>query len=136
MKGRPCIECGSAEHRLSDGREAYPHRGDLHAKPFWFCGCGAFVGCHPGTKNPLGAPAGAKTKRGRTEAHKAFDRLWKSGQMTRRAAYQWLADQLGIPASDCHISFMDGSTAYRVVRVCQARAEAARQASPNPDEGE
>ncbi|WP_313004806.1 zinc-finger-containing protein [Brevundimonas sp.] len=128
-EGRACIECGSQAHRLSDGREAYPHRGDLHAKPFWFCGCGAFVGCHPGTTNALGAPAGKRTKRGRTDAHKAFDRIWKSGDMTRKSAYAWLAEKLGVPAKDCHISFMDGDTAYRVVSICQERTEALRQAA-------
>lgn len=126
---RPCIECGEVNHRLSDGREAYPHRGDLHHKPFWFCGYGAFVGCHPGTNNALGSPAGKRTKRGRTEAHKAFDRIWKSGAMTRKEAYKWLADRLGIQAKDCRISWMDGDTAYRVVGICQDRTAALRQAA-------
>lgn len=36
-------------------------------------------------------------------AHGAFDQLWKSGRMTRREAYVYLGDLLGIPDHLCHI---------------------------------
>lgn len=122
--GKPCIECGSSTHRLSDGREAYPHRSDLFSKKFWFCGCGAFVGCHPGSSTALGAPAGKATKRARMDAHAAFDPIWKGKAMSRSAAYAWLAEALSIKPADCHISHMDAVTARRVVDACRARASA------------
>lgn len=42
----------------------------------------------------------------RTKAHDEFDRLWHSGLMTRYKAYNWLAMQLGIEASQCHIAWL------------------------------
>lgn len=119
-KCKPCIECGSALHRLSDGTEAYPHRPDLASKHFWFCVCGAFVGCHDGTTKPLGAPAGKQTKRVRSDAHKKFDYIWRTGKMTRNEAYKWLAGRIGINASDCHIGNMDKTTALKVIATVQA----------------
>jgi len=119
--GLPCIECGATGHSLSDGRRAYPHRPDLYSKPFWFCSCGAFVGCHPGTKKALGSPAGKATKRARMDAHAAFDPIWKGKQMGRSDAYRWLAAALGIEPRDCHISHMNADLARRAAAVCKAR---------------
>lgn len=116
--GLRCVECGNRDHTLSDGRRAYPHRPDLFSKPFWFCDCGAFVGCHPGTKKALGAPAGKLTKRARMDAHAAFDPIWKGGRMGRSEAYRWLAAQLGIEPRDCHISHMNAALARRAVAAC------------------
>lgn len=120
-----CIECGKMAS-LTTGREVYPHREDLWAKPFYRCACGAYVGCHPGTDIPLGYPAGPHTRRARSAAHAAFDPLWlaKSKQpgMTKGKArglgYKWLAEALGIEPAACHISHMDAATAQRVVALC------------------
>ena len=122
MSALPCLECGSASHTLWNGRRAYPNRPDLFSKLFWFCECGAFVGCHPGGKKPLGAPAGKATKRARMEAHEAFDRLWKGKQMGRSEAYRWLAGQLGIEPRECHIGHMTAALARRTVEVSRAKA--------------
>lgn len=119
--GLPCTECGGTTHVLGNGRRAYPHRPDLYSKSFWFCACGAFVGCHPGTTNALGSPAGKVTKWARSAAHAAFDPIWKGRQMSRSEAYRWLADALGIEPRDCHISQMDGDLARRAAAVCKAR---------------
>jgi len=121
MSALPCLECGSENHTLGDGRRAYPHRPDLFSKVFWFCGCGAFVGCHPCGNKPLGAPAGKATKRARMDAHEAFDRLWKGRQMGRSEAYRWLASTLGIEARDCHIGHMTEAMARRVAEVSRAK---------------
>lgn len=40
------------------------------------------------------------------KAHLSFDRLWKTGKMTRSEAYQWLAIELGVPASEAHMAAM------------------------------
>lgn len=112
-----CSECSGAG-KLTDGRTIYPHRPDLYAKAFYRCDCGAYVGCHPGTKRALGTPAGPETRRARSAAHAAFDPLWKSGRMKRSAAYRALAERLNIPAAHCHISWMDAAT-------CAAAREAA-----------
>lgn len=116
----PCIECGKVA-KLVGGVMIYPHRPDLYSKRFWLCECGAYCGCHGVTTRPLGFPCGADTRQARMAAHNIFDRIWKSGEMTRRGAYTWLADQLGIDPADCHIGMMSAERARRVVELCNAR---------------
>jgi uncharacterized protein DUF3268 len=42
------------------------------------------------------------------EAHRLFDELWRSGQMTRQEAYRWLAKKMGYSStSQCHFSEMN-----------------------------
>ena len=120
-----CSDCG-ALGLLVGGERIYPHRPDLHAKQFYLCACGAYVGCHPGTAIPLGRPAGPETRAARSAAHAAFDPLWKakadkfgtSKGRARADGYKWLAKQLGIPATDCHVGWMDAETARRTAEIC------------------
>jgi len=76
----------------------------------WFCenwpGCDAFVGCHKGTDKPLGTPANGVLRNWRKRCHGLFDELWKSRRMTRRGAYDWMAEQLGIPVDQAHIALL------------------------------
>lgn len=69
--------------------------------------CGAYVGLHPFTALPLGTLATAPMREARKRAKAAFNPLWQSGRMRRAEAYQWLADELGIEASRCHIGMFD-----------------------------
>lgn len=112
--------------RLASGADIYPHRPDifgLHAKPFWQCvPCGAYVGCHPGTRKPLGRLANAALRLAKMRAHEAFDPLWKSGRMGRNEAYGWLTRALGIPGSECHIGMFDEAQCAAVVRAVQEQA--------------
>lgn len=117
--GVRCIECDGMA-TLTDGHAIYPHRPDLYAKSFYRCRCGAYCGCHPGTTQALGYPCGPETRRARSAAHAAFDPLWKRGKMSRASAYKWLAEQLGIQKSDCHIGMMDAETARRVPTIIAA----------------
>ena len=58
----------------------------------------------------------------KSEAHRAFDPLWKSKQLGNRSqAYNWLANQLNIPKQDCHIGMMDVDTCAQVIEVCRKR---------------
>jgi hypothetical protein len=120
--GPECVECGRVAH-LTDGREIYPHRQDLWHKSFWLCICGAYCGTHAGTETPLGYPAGPITRRARSEAHKAFDSLWRGrgAPMNRRAAYAWLAEAMRLPAGECHIGMMTAAQARRVVELSEQR---------------
>jgi hypothetical protein len=61
----------------------------------------------------------------RVMAHAAFDDLWKYGLMTRNAAYQWLADELGLTRQQCHMKNFDEAMCKRVVDKCNARSFAA-----------
>lgn len=109
----------------------YPHRPDLHRLRFYLCRpCDAYVGCHKGTTRPLGRLANAELRQAKQDAHAAFDPLWKFHTfhrgyqtMTRNAAYEWLAEQLGINRSDCHIGMFDLETCRRVVQLCRQRNE-------------
>jgi hypothetical protein len=112
-----CGECGNATV-LVTGAIIYLHRPDLFALPFWRCEqCDAYVGCHPGTNEPLGSPANAKTRQARKAAHAAFDVLWRSGRMKRKEAYRWLCDKLGIEKNDCHIGMFNAAMCDHVVAV-------------------
>lgn len=128
MRNAPnCDYCGSRSERVT-GATIYPHRADLAAKIIYRCQpCGAWVGCHPGTDTPLGRLANAELRRAKSAAHAAFDPLWKAKikrekvrkGKARGLGYQWLAEQLGIEAADCHIGMFDVATCQRVVEICR-----------------
>lgn len=116
-----CPYC-HGEVMLTNGQEIYPHRPDLHQKPFWICRASqAWVGCHPGTFKPLGRLANAELRRAKSAAHAAFDPLWKTGTMRRDEAYAWLCHGLGIPRREVHIGMFDVETCRQVVALCAAR---------------
>lgn len=106
----PCSECGSIPN-LVDGSTIYPHRPDLGSSKFYLCECGAYVGCHKGTSNALGSPAGYELRKARSRCHELFDPLWKRKQAkgfskfeARSAAYRWLAGEMSIELDSCHFS--------------------------------
>lgn len=66
------------------------------------------------------AQPGSPLAKARTEAHAAFDPMWKSGRMSRSRAYAWLAKQLGIPKHKCHMLQFDITMCSRVVAICTA----------------
>lgn len=113
---------------LVTGVDIYTHRPDLIDKLFWRCRpCDAWVGCHPkhpgrnptGTA-PLGRLANAELRRWKQRAHVAFDPLWRSGQMSRKDAYRWLRQALGVSAANCHIGMMDVDACKAVIAVVDA----------------
>lgn len=121
-----CPYCGS-EAKLTDS-------GKIYSRSYgwaWVCArypqCDSYVGCHPGTAEPLGRLADATLRKAKQEAHTAFDPLWKgrvardrcSKKQARNSAYRWLAKQLGISKDDCHIGQFDVETCRRVVEICK-----------------
>jgi hypothetical protein len=125
-----CPYCNAPAY-LVTGDVIYPWRKDLAHKKFWKCtACvDAYVGCHPGTDNPLGRLADAKLRLAKSHAHAVFDPLWEAkvaGGMAKSEArsrgYQWLAKELGIEAKDCHIGMFDVETCHKVVTVCRPHA--------------
>jgi hypothetical protein len=127
-----CPYCG-ATAVLVGGDVIYPWRPDLAHKRFWKClACpDAYVGCHPGTNNPLGRLADPLLRLAKQHAHAVFDPLWEakvereniSKGEARGRAYRWLAEQLGIEPDYCHIGLMDMETCYRVVVLCRPYAK-------------
>ena len=113
--GKLCPYC-KGKTELVTGDVIYPHRTDLYKKYFWICKpCDAYVGTHPGTDKPLGRLADENLRSAKRRAHAAFDPLWKSGKMTRKQAYQWLADQMQIAVEDCHIGWFDERLCLEVI---------------------
>lgn len=128
-----CDYCGQPAV-LVTGQTIYPHRRDLWSKHFYLCDpCEAYVGCHPGTKNPLGRLADTALRRAKSAAHAAFDPLWQNGAGKRSKRYGWLAQQLGIPGDQCHIGMFDEAMCNRVVTICNARRAELKQIKDSPD---
>ncbi len=65
------------------------------------------------------AEPGSSLAKARIAAHSAFDVLWQNEYMTRSEAYEWLADQLGIPKQDCHMLYFDEETCIGVAQLCE-----------------
>jgi hypothetical protein len=113
-----CPYCGE-KARLIDSAEVYGGRsyGLMYVcKP-----CDARVGVHKGTKKPLGRLANAELRAAKIAAHAAFDPLWKSGRMSRNAAYRWLSEAMELSAKDCHIGMFDVADCRRVVDLCRMK---------------
>lgn len=112
-----CQYCGQKSN-LTTGREIYPFLKYLFHKHFYVCRpCGAYVGCHPGSINPLGVLANKEHREAKMKAHKTFDPIWQTGKMLRSDAYQWLADQMGIKKKECHIGQFSIADCARVVEI-------------------
>lgn len=104
-----CGHCNKPS-KLVTGKFLYPHRPDLFKKWYYYCkGCNAYVGCHKDTENPYGTPANAKLRKLRNEAHKAFDKLWQSGLLTRTQAYSDLANYMELHIDATHIGMFEAN---------------------------
>ena len=77
--------------------------------------CGAFVGCHKGTSNPLGTLANAELRELRKQAHEVFDSLWKTKRMSRGQAYKWLSKELNKPQELTHIGMFEIEDCRKVI---------------------
>jgi len=85
--------------------------------------CRGAHGAHPdGT--PLGKPADQATKRMRMAAHAEFDKLWKRGDFTRKQAYAWMQETLGLTKEEAHIANFDIPTCKRLIEAVWAKLEA------------
>lgn len=126
-----CDYCKAPAQKVN-GLKLYPHRGDLKRLTFWYCDNGhepAYVGCHkahpvysPNGDTPLGRLADENLRTAKKEAHAFFDPLWreKIKFRSRTEAYNWLANQLGIPVEECHIGMFDVDTCARVSGLCES----------------
>lgn len=52
-------------------------------------------------------------------AHACFDPIWREGYMTRHEAYSWLAEQMGLKRSECHIRLFDLGMCEAVIWLCR-----------------
>lgn len=123
-----CCGCQTnVEARLTDGKEVYPHRDDLHDLPFWKCdACKNTVGCHhktPDRTKPLGNIPTKELKKARQHIHAILDPIWKNGAMPRGKVYARLSCRLGYDYHTGEIKSIDEArTIYRTVREIAASA--------------
>ena len=104
--------------RCVSGSGMYPDRAELHRKNFYVCfRCDASVGCHPGTRTPLGRLADSTLRKTRQQSHALLDQLMKQRRMTRGDVYRWLATELNLPARECHIAQFDLQQCERLIAV-------------------
>lgn len=76
-------------------------------------------------------------RQAKQDAHAAFDVLWRAKwkrdlcdkHEARGAGYRWLAEQLGIPAEQCHIGMFDVETCKRATAICRPYADKLRAAA-------
>lgn len=117
MKKVICDYCGKPA-RLVDSAIVYEGRS---YGLIWYCkGCHAWVGCHRGTNEPMGRLADAELRKQKRIAHAMFDPLWRGKEKrTRRAAYEWLAEQMGLPLNQTHIGMMNIDQCKEVIRICK-----------------
>lgn len=118
-----CPYCG-AKVELKDASFIYPNNSKSKKwGKMWVCSnypkCNAYVGCHKGTTIPLGRLANERLRTLKMEAHKQFDPIWKSGLLSRKEAYKWLATMLNIPIDECHIGMFDIKMCQRVIHLCR-----------------
>lgn len=78
---------------------------------------------YPGTMEPMGTIANKQLRRMRKEAHHYFDQLHARKIMSRKEAYLWLSDMLGLPVDQTHIGLMGEYNCQRVITESQKMLE-------------
>lgn len=133
-----CPECG-APMVLRETKKFTWRNGT----PRLFFGCSRWPECdgthgaHPDGR-PLGVPADKETKRARTRAHAAFDRLWKVHGMLRSDAYSWMQHALGLSRDEAHVANFDKDTCARLEAAVDAherRLEEEKRRAEKPQPG-
>lgn len=80
--------------------------------------CDSYVGAHRRTLEPLGTLADGNLRHKRILAHRAFDRLWKEGPMTKWQAYKWLQAKFGLSSEQAHIAKFSEYMCDQLIAVC------------------
>jgi hypothetical protein len=91
--------------------------------------CDSYVGVHQKSRKPLGTLADGDLRNARIRAHRAFDRLWKSGLMKKWQAYKWLQAALGLNSGQAHIGQFSAYMCDRVIALSDRAMECCKQVS-------
>lgn len=112
---RACHNCKS--NLIQHVDDSFRYGGEGHGETLWVCrNCNASTYCHPGTKNPLGYMANKYTRQLRGSAHKAFDKLWKKGMISRAHAYMSLSRHMKLNREATHIGYFNAEQCEEVIR--------------------
>lgn len=102
-----CPYCGApVVLRSADGIYKNNERGMMLYVCSNYPKCDAYVRVHAGTNIPVGTLANQELRSLRRTAHNYFDRLYKTGIMSKQDAYLWLSDLLQSPLSEAHIGYL------------------------------
>lgn len=114
-----CDYCGRPAHYVDS---AIVYNGRSYGM-IWYCqDCRAWVGCHKGSDRPKGRLADAELRGWKRGAHAAFDPIWRGKTpFTRRAAYAWLAEEMGLPPEQTHIGMFNVDQCKQVIKICKER---------------
>lgn len=125
--GLVCPDCGGGA-KIIDSSAIY---GTSYG-PVFACAaypaCDTYVGVHRGTLRPKGTLAGPELRAWRKRAHAAFDPLWQSGTLRRKAAYEWLRESLGVDQERAHIAMLTVEECRKLIELCKT--------APPPGSGE
>jgi hypothetical protein len=102
LNGTKCPYCGKATEYV-DSACIY---GRSYGMIYLCRPCDAYCGVHKGTDISLGRLANRELRELKKRVHAEFDILWApkpAGCFTRKQAYRWLADKMGLPIEETHI---------------------------------
>lgn len=80
--------------------------------------CDSYVAAHTKSGLPMGTPANKTLRNKRIAAHKALDKIWKNGYMTKEQVYIWLQAKLDMPANVMHIGNLNEYYCNRIIYEC------------------
>ena len=116
MRSMRCPECGSPV--VLKSADGIYHTNPDHVQ-LYVCSrypqCDTYVRTPPGTTIPMGTLANRQLRRLRVQAHKSFDRLYRSGLMGKDDAYRWLASVVQAPMSCAHIGYLGDYYCKKVI---------------------
>lgn len=83
-----------------------------------FPSCNTYVAAHEKTGLPMGTLANGDLRNWRIRAHKALDKIWQNGYMTKDQAYKWLQAKLDLPESETHIAKFGEYRCKQTITLC------------------
>jgi ssDNA-binding Zn-finger/Zn-ribbon topoisomerase 1 len=81
--------------------------------------CSCAHGCHTNGK-PFGIPVDKETRQARTEAHQAFDWVWRERLMRRSEAYAWLCKIMDLAEDEGHIGMFTKEQCEKLIQKVKA----------------
>ena len=109
---RATLRSASAVYGEADKTHGFLYVCDRYPK------CDSYVGAHRKTLKPMGTLADGNLRHKRILAHKAFDRLWQSGLMTKWQAYKWMQAKFGLSSEQAHIAKFSEYMCDRLIATC------------------
>lgn len=83
--------------------------------------CDSRVGTHGKGRTPLGTMVNHKLRVLRKVCHRRFDKLWKSGKMSRSQAYNLLSQLMDLPLKEAHIGIFNEEQCKRLLFILRKK---------------